>query len=59
MWGVPGASAAGLISYLFQSCANNTQHKLILKLLSTTFRGDIKQKLFVTESTKVYKLLHE
>ena len=58
MWGVPGASAAGLISYLFQSCANNTA-QLILKLLSKTFRGDIKQKLFVPESTKVYKLLHE
>ena len=32
MWGAPGATnaaaavAAGRFSYLFQSCANNTQH---------------------------------
>ena len=51
MWGVPGATAAGLISYLFQSCANNTA-QLILKLLSKTFRGDIKQNAVCTRVNK-------
>ena len=51
MWGVPGARAAGLISYLFQSCANNTAQTNTQTIVKN-FQGGHQAKAVCTRVNK-------
>ena len=51
MWGVPGATAAGLISYLFQSCANNTAQTNTQTIVKN-FQGGHQAKAVCTRVNK-------